>query len=371
MTDAASRSLARPRWAGPDDDAALVDLVRACPMSGSVRMYFDRAPSFFTLSALQGDGAHVCVLDDRQPGRLSAAAALASFPEVYVDGMPREVFYACDLRVHPESRGGRQVKRLYDFLTDWGVNRGWDLGVTTILKDNAAMAGVLQGKGSLLPYHHVTTLRNFTVQFLFRKRPPRGITVRRATEADVPQMIACWNRVQSGKQFAPVWSEASFRQQLERSPGLSLERYYLAFRDGRLVGLLATWDQEAFKRMVVLGYAPEMARMRRWYNPLSRLLGLARMPEAGQAMPYFYATQVCAEEARDLEALLVAVYNDHKSPRYLFISAMLDVRDPLIQALDGFMTQAVDIEFFVMDPLQRWGGHPFNARPIYFDHSLV
>lgn len=371
MTDTAARTLSRPRWATPEDDAALVELVRACPMTGSVRMYFDRAPSFFTLSALQGDGAQVCVIDDQASGRLSAAAAVATFPQVYVDGVPREVFYACDLRVHPERRGGRQVKRIYDFLTDWGVNRGWDLGVTTIMKGNPAMEGVLQGKGALLPYHHVTTLRNFTVQFLFRKRPIKGVTVRRATPADVPEMVACWNRVQSAKQFAPVWTEAAFTEQLARSPGLRLDHYYLAFRDGRMAGLLATWDQETFKRMVVLGYAPEMERMRRWYNPLSRVLGLARLPDAGQAMPYFYATQICAEDVRDLEALLVASYNDHKSPRYLFISAMLDVRDPLIKAFDGFLTQAVDIEFYVMDPLRRWEGHPFNARPIYFDHSLV
>lgn len=371
MTDPNARPLSRPRWATPDDDPALVELVRACPMAGSVRMYFDRAPSFFTLSRLQGEGAHVCVLEDGAPGHLSAAAAVASLPAVYVDGVPRQVFYACDLRVHPERRGGRQVKRIYDFMTDWGVGQGWDLGVTTIMKDNAAMQGVLKGKGSLLPYHHATTLRNFTVQFLFPKRPPRGIEVRRARAEDVPAMVACWNQVQSRKQFAPVWTEASFREQLERSPDLSLSDYYLAHRDGRLVGLLAAWDQAAFKRMVVLGYAPEMLRMRRWYNPLARLLGLARMPEAGEAMPYLYATQVCAETARDLEALLVAVYNDHRSPRYLFISAMLDVRDPLIPALDAFMTQHVDIEFYIMDPQHRWGSHPFAAHPVYFDHSLV
>lgn len=361
--------LPRPAVAG--DDAALVELVRACPMAGSVELYFDRAPSFFTLSGLQGDGAHVWVVEDREPGRLAAAAAVASFPQVFVDGVPREVFYACDLRVHPERRGGRMVKRLYDAMTGWGVARGWDLGVTTIMHGNTAMAGVLEGKGALLPYHHVTTLRNFTVQFVLPKRPPRGIVVRRATEADLPEMVAGWNRIQSAKQFAPVWTEEGLRARLAQSPGLALEGYYLAFREGRLVGLLATWDQEAFKRMVVLGYAPEMRRMRRWYNPLARVLGLARMPEPGQAMPYLYATQLCAETPRDLEALLVAAYNDHRSPRYLFISTMLDLRDPLIRALDGFATQAVDIEFYVMDPLGKWKGHPFQKPCVYFDHSLV
>lgn len=357
-----------PRWAGPEDNAALIELVRACPMSGSIAMYFDRSPDYFALSRLQGDGARVCVVEDTD-GTLAAAAAVASFPALYVGGEARQVSYACDLKIRPDRRGGWLLKRLYGHMTDWAVReQGWDLGITTVMRGNAAMEAVLKGKGGVVPYRHVATMRNYTVQFLLPKRPPRGITVRRAGEGDVSEMVSFWNRVQAGRQFAPAWSEAELRERLARSPGLALSDYFLAYRGDRLVGLLATWCQESFKQMVVLDYAPEMQRMRTWYNPLSRVLGLARMPDPGHAMPYFYATQLCAEEPDVLRALYVAAYNANRGRRYLFFSTMLDVRDPLNAALEGFITQAVDIELYAMDPFGRYQESPALA---YFDPSLV
>lgn len=365
-------TLRKPRWAAPADNDALIALNRACPMHGAIDMIFDRAPDYFALSRLQGEGAHVCVVDGEAAGHLDAAAAVASLPRVFVDGTPREVFYACDLRVHPGVRGGRTVKRIYDFMTAYGVEeRGWDLGITTIMKDNAAMAPVLAGKAGLLPYHHAGTVRNHTVQFLLPKRRVPGVATRVATEADIPAMVALWNRVQAAKQFAPEWTEDGLRAFLATAPDVGIGGYRLAFRGDRLVALLLTWDQEAFKRMVVLGYAPEMVRMRRWYNPLARVLGLARIPEVGGALPYLYATHLCAEGAEDLRALYVDVYNAHRTRGHLFFSTLLDVRDPLAAALDGFLTQHVDIELYVMDPRQRWAGHPFGARPIYFDPAIV
>lgn len=364
-----ARSPRRARWATPDDNQGLIELVRACPMAGSIEMFFDRGPDFYALSRLQGAGAQVCVIDEDASGRLAASGALASFPAMYVDGAVRQASYACDLKVRPERRKGLVVKRVYDFLTAWGLEQGLDLGFTTVMAGNDAMAPILAGKGGLVPYRHVATMRNFTVQFLWPKVRPRGVSVRRATPADVPEMVALWNRLQAAKQFAPAWDEAGFRAKLDAAPGLSLDGYYLAHRGDRLVGLLATWNQEAFKRMVVLGFAPEMLRMRRWYNPLARLTGLTPIPDVGFPLPYFYATELCAETPEDLRALLVHIHNAFRGPHCLFFNAMLDVKDPLIAALDGFLTQAVDIELFAMDPHGRYGA--LRPGPAYFDPALA
>jgi nitrite reductase/ring-hydroxylating ferredoxin subunit len=361
----------RARWATSADNQALIDLVRACPMKGSVEMYFDRAPDFFALCRLQGAGAKVAVVDDKVQGRIAAAGAIADFPEVYVDGQVRQAAYACDLRVHPDLRGGLLVKRIYDFMSAYSAGVGWDLGFTAIMKGNDAMAAVLEGKGDVVTYRHMATMRNFTVQFLLRKRPPGGIAVRPATEVDIPAMLGLWNRLQAGKQFAPVWTEERMRTLLADSQGLQIGDYWLAFRGDRLAGLMLAWRQEGFKRMIVLGFSPEMQRMRRWYNPLARVLGLAPIPGVGQAMPYFYATHLCAETAEDLRALLVHVYNRHKNPKTLFFSTMLDTRDPLLPALDGFMTQHVDIELYLMDPQGKFANLAASAKPCYFDPAIV
>jgi hypothetical protein len=344
-------------------------------MAGSIEMYFDRGPDFFALSRLQGEGAKVCVVEaepshENGGGRLAASGALASFPRLFVNGEVRQASYASDLKVLPKRRKGMMVKRVYDFLTTWGLEQGWDLGFTTVMAGNEAMAPILSGKGGLVPYRHVATMRNFTVQFLLPKRGPKGVTVRAATLADVPEMVTAWNRIQAPRHFAPAWDAESLIAGFA-APGRGIEHFRLAFRGDQLVGMLSLWDQEAIKRMVVLGFSPEMARMRRWYNPLARLMRLTPVPGVGQALPYFYATDLAAERPEDLEALLVSVYNERRSAGSLFFNVMIDVKDPLMAALDGFMTQFVDIELFAMDPHGLLERTPLAPGPAYFDPALA
>src|SRR5207249_3151522 len=114
-----------------------------------------------------------------------------------------------------------------------------------------------------------------------------------------------------------------------------------------------------------------LQRLQWWYNPLARLLRRAPFPPIGKALPYFYATQLCAETPEDLQALLVRVYNDHIGPRYLFCSVMLDVRDPLNAAVQSFMTSRFDIDLHAIDPSGHWGHLAESKRVAYFDHSMV
>ncbi|MBC7541493.1 MAG: hypothetical protein H7338_02045, partial [Candidatus Sericytochromatia bacterium] len=184
-----------PRWATEADNEALLELVRACPMKGSIEMLFDRSPDFFALSHLQGDGANICVVDDPASGKLAAVAAMAPLSAVYVDGAVRSADYACDLRVRPEWRGSGLYKQVYQHIEAWSLGRGEGLGFTTVMKGNRAMARIVAGRAGVVPYHHITTLRNFTVHFLFKKRPLPGITIRPAPAADIPEMVALWSRL--------------------------------------------------------------------------------------------------------------------------------------------------------------------------------
>ncbi len=359
----------KPRWATTDDNQALLELARACPMSGAVTLYFDRSPDYFVLSRLQGAGGHVCVVD-AQEGGLAAVATIATFPQVFVHGKVRQVMYACDLKVHPKQRSGHLVKRIYSQLHNWAVNDcGCDLAFTTVMQGNRAMRSIVQGRAGITPaYRYIGTLRNYTVQYLFSKKLPKDIEVRRATYVDLPDMVAFWNRIQASREFAPYWTVESLKKFIENAPGLEISHYYLAYRNEKLVGMLATWDQQTFKQMIVLNYAEHMRRMKLWYNPLASLLGLARMPESGQTMPYFYATQIAAETPHDLQALYATVYNENKNRKYLFFSTMLDVRDPLNLALEGFLTKSVDIELYAMELVEPWQE---NQSLIYFDPAIV
>ncbi|MEB3328292.1 MAG: hypothetical protein VKQ33_03555 [Candidatus Sericytochromatia bacterium] len=369
-------SVARPRWAGPADNAALIALNRACPMAGALTLCFDRHPDYFALSRLQGAGAEVLVVDG--PGRLDGAAAVAALPAVYVEGAPREVFYACDLRVHPQARGGRVLKRLYDALTDHGVHaRGWDLGVTAVMGGNAAMRPVLAGKGGVLHYHPLGLLHNHLL-FGPLRRPRAGhLRLRRATPADVDAMVALWNRLQCERQFAPVWTPAWLRGWLglvadrPGAPGVGPEAYWLAFEGDALVGFALAWDQRALKRLVLVDEPGWLPPVRAAWGLGARALGRPPLPRPGEAVPYVVVTHLCTGDVAVAGALLQAAWGDARAAGALYLSVMFDARDPLAAAVRGWLRAAVPIAPFAMDPLGRWDGEALARRLVYFDVGLV
>lgn len=360
----------RTRWATPADNDALVALVRECPMEGEVGLYFDRSPDFFALSRLQGDGAKICVVEATD-GRIVGCAALAHYPAMYVDGVPHEVTYACDLRIHPAHRRGFVAKRIHNFLEAHAHEQGLELMFASVMRGNQAMSPVLQGKAGLVPYHPLATVRNYTVQFLLPRRSPRGIEVRRATADDVPAMRELWTRRMSALQFAPVPAEPLHTEAGLGASGPGIEAHFVALRDGQLTGSLLCWDQRTFKRLRVLSYGPRLQRMRRWFNPIARLVGRTPLPDPGSVMPYFYAVRPCAESVADLRALYVAVHNSFLKGGYVFFSTMFDVRDPMAAALKGFTTEHVDIDLFLIDPARKWQNNRFGERICYFDPSMV
>ena len=166
-----------------------------------------------------------------------------------------------------------------------------------------------------------------------------------------------------------MWDEASFRARLAATPALGIEDYRLAFRGGRLTGLVAAWDAFPMKQVRLLSLTPALATLRAAYNPVARALGRTALPRDGEHLRFVYGSQPCAEEPVDLRALLVHLHAERSGGPHVYVDLSLDVRDPLGGALAGFWRSSVDFDVSLL----TWGGAdpPRDRRPIYFDVSFV
>lgn len=354
-----------PRWAGPEDAEALLALNRACPAEGELALTFDRAPDPFALPRLLGEGARHAVIEDGEGG-LKACGALANFPAMHLGEGVERVMYAFDLRVHPQARRGLALKRIYDFLSAWGQAEGCALGFTTVMGGNEAMAPVLAGKGRLVPYRAVGTMQNATLMILGPRLPVLGVKVRPAESRDAEAMAEAWTRWQKAKAFAPAYNAEAMALDLSEGPG----RWWLAERAGRLVAMAHEWDQRGMKRLVVHRLPRLMQQLRPAYNRLAPLLGGAALPGPGEAMPYLYLTRVAAEDPAALRALYAARLNAHLGQGLLYLSTMLDARDPLRAAWRGFPRQETPIGLYALDPQGLWRPE-WASGPAYFDPAWV
>src|SRR5262249_17871801 len=90
--------------------------------------------------------------------------------------------------------------------------------------------------------------------------------------------------------------------------GLGPERMVLAERGGRLLGLVAAWDQHAYRQSVVEGYGGWVAWLRSLYNGWQWLRGQPGLPPPGAPLPTLAVALPLVVEADP--ALFTALLDD-------------------------------------------------------------
>jgi hypothetical protein len=361
------------REARASDNAALVALAAACPMTGEITMCVDRAPDFFALARLEGERWKVGVAE--QDGVVIGCVA-ASERWAYVDGQPTRTGYAGDLKVHPAHRGGPAADALEEMVRETGREFGGDdvPSLITVLGGNRSMERRTAGPRGLPTLQQFASLHVHAIPFLWpRARVVAGLTVRAAREEDLDEMAALWSRLAPERQLAPVMDAARFRAWLASAPGLCIDDYLVARRaDGRIAGFVGVWDQRAMKTLRVLRYSRRLAAVRHAVNAVAPLLGTPRLPAEGGALPSLACVHLCAPDDPSVSrALLLHAYAAYRASGALFLTLALDRRDPRTRALRGLLAQPTVVNAYVTTPAGRWTGVPLDGRPLHFESALV
>ncbi len=81
----------------------------------------------------------------------------------------------------------------------------------------------------------------------------------------------------------------------------------VARREGAIAGVMAVWDQAAYKQDVVDSYGPALRRLRPGYDLLARVLRAQPLTRPGNAIPLAFAACTCvADDDTDVMRALVA-----------------------------------------------------------------
>lgn len=361
------------RLAQETDNAALLRLTRDCPVEGPVSFCQERDPRFFTLNELQGDFFYIFVAE--AAGRIIGSISL-SRRRIYLDGRQVPAWYIGDLKIAPAWRGKGVLKqfitRTHRLLRE--KERGADLGLNLIAKSNPAVR-ILTGDRPYLPrFVPLGTVRNYAVHFLFRKKESAAFEVRRAGPQERDEIPRFLGRHYARRQFAPVVEPETFWEEVARTPGLGPGKFYVAKNNGKLAGVAAAWDQQAFKRIRVLALNPRVRLTRPFYNLAVRPLGLGPIPPPGSVLSYFHLSDLAVEgdDPEIFRALLVKIHNDYLGGPYLFFTVSLLPEGSLQKALRGFWCHTFDsLLFAVMPHDSPWHDYDFSRRPLYADTALT
>lgn len=361
------------RLAQEGDNEQLLRLTRECPVLGPICFYQERAPRFFTFNEIQGDSYRVYVVER---GREIIGSVSCVLRWVYLNGLETPIWYVGDLKITPKMRGKGVLR---EFITQaskqlWERDPETELGFSLIVKTNPASRVLTATRPYLPHFMPLGTIRNYAVHLLFPKRERSCYEITHATGKDCEAITDLMQRVYVQKQFAPVIEPVDFWKKAEQTPGLGLRHFYVARKQGRLLGVAAVWDQQSFKKIKILSFSPRVGLSRIFYNLLTRILGSPPIPPPGSFLPYFYITHVAVDgdDPEVLRALLTRIHNEHLHSPYLFYTVGLPVGDPLENSMRGFYYHTFDaLAFAIIPKTSHWQSFDFQHLPLFVDTALT
>lgn len=322
--------------AEPADNDDLLRFGRNAEMPGAMRIHLDRAPDYFAALRAEGQRTDVLTCRDAANGTLLAIGH-RSLKRCYVDGIVEPVGYLGGLRVAAPSRSARLLAEGYAQLRTLHERHPARIHLTTVLEDNTSALRVLRSGRLGLPSYH--DLGRFCCVALNPKhlRPrstPPGVSVRRAAASDAATVTGFLRREGASRQFFPCYDEHDFGRPGGLLPGLDWGDVFLAFRGTELVGTLAAWDQGAFRRWKIAGYAPWLRALRLPLNLVAMLQGKPTLPrpDAPLAARTLALTCIQGHDRTVFRALLGEIGAAVRGHSTLVIGGLHE-RDPLAPEL--------------------------------------
>jgi hypothetical protein len=150
----------------------------------------------------------------------------------------------------------------------------------------------------------------------------------------LPEVVDFLQQHGSSRQFFPSYALEDFTDGA-RMRGLTPEDVMVARRGGRVAGVMAAWDQAAYKQDIVEEYGSALRRLRPMYDAAARLFGFSPLTPPGQAMPLAFAACICIadDDAGVMRALLAACAKYARNRGKAFLMLGLADHDPLLPAV--------------------------------------
>jgi hypothetical protein len=133
------------------------------------------------------------------------------------------------------------------------------------------------------------------------------------------------------RQFFPAYTLEDFTGGATLR-GLRPRDILVARRGDTVVGVMAAWDQVAFKQDVVDSYGPALRRLRPAYDLFARLFGMQPLTPPGQAIALAFASCICVanDDSGVMRALLSACIRSAYERGKAFLMLGLADDDPLL-----------------------------------------
>lgn len=349
-------------FASSADDAGVRRLLRAQAMPGRVRLSFCREPDFSIGCAVTGEDYRILVARSVAGGEI-VGVACRSVRRVFLNGREQRIGYLGQLRIDDRHRGRWLVSRGFAMLEQMHRSDPVPAYLASIVDGNDEAVGVLVKKARRTFPTFREAARYVTLALRIRRPRPtlhRAKQIEPASPDHVEELADFLHREGQRRQLFSVWTADALRR-LD-TYGLRLDDIRIARRGGAISGIVALWDQSAYKQSVVRGYSG-------WLKAAAPFL-----PRPGSELRSACAALVCIanDDTEVFGNLLREIYNLACRRGFEYLLIGLDLRDPLLGIARAYSHMSYPSRLY----LASWpNGGPrheqLDARPAYVDIATL
>jgi hypothetical protein len=342
------------RWATPDDEPDIRALVSSVPMPGAVAVRFAREPDYFLGTTIMGDPCDVLVIRHRPDGQLAGIACRAE-RQAYLNGQESTLGYIGQIRVASSFRGRWLVHRGAKWLRK--ASPAGLLYLAVIARENPRARRLLMETRMPGDLYAAWVCGLTTCAILLRPRRKlhvSGIEVQSGSTKMLEEIVEFLRLQGHRRQFFPAYTLKDFGG--ARLRGLRPQDIIVARRERAVVGVMAAWDQAAYKQDIVDAYGPALRRLRPFYNLLARLCGAQPLTPPGQPIPLAFASCICVadDDPAVMRVLLSACAQSALERGKAFLMLGLADDDPLLAIARRYLHVTYRSDLFVAS----WSGDP-------------
>jgi len=364
------------RSATDADSAGLTRLVGVSSAGRGVRWKIERASDFFLPFRAEAGGWSVLIAESEDRGTPVGCVSVAT-RDSWVGGQVRRTCYVSNLLVSPAYRG----RGIGDALCGHAAEAtrrvvGDDGPVLLVIREgNPHMSRRIsgpRGQPELRPFAQVA-IHSISTTRLCRQAVGKNIEIDRATLGDLGEMAALSRHVFPERQFAPAVDADSLASWIAAAPGLAVSDYWVARRNGVVLGWLGLWNEGVIRRVRVAGYSPIKALRYTVHNTVARFTGAALAPKVGDTVSCAVVVQLCIHQdcPSILRDMLSSAARALRSRGCDWMRIGLDSGDDLSPVLSGLPSRTSSFGAYVASPSGSYGGPPLDDRPVHFEAALA
>lgn len=332
-------------WAEDSDNQKILELSSRCVQTGMIWMYPDRSPVFNRIHRLLDPHSYHAIarMGENVVGLLGTLHT-----DLYLGDTSIRTAYWLDFRVDPDYRNGLTAYRMVKPTIAREKEGGSRIALATLLKNNEGPLVFTKGRGGFPASLYLGDNRIFNIFPVKRFKINPAYTIDHPREEEIPGLVDLYNRFYSRYRLAPRITREVLEEYINNIDGLSLDNFWVARKDGRIRAVLAAWDEEPFKRYVILKTNLWIKVMRAVFRLMSLFTRMpATIPNKGPLTQLTLVLYAHDQDTAALGTLIRHVNNLNLGGRYSMIQIQIHQGDPANECLKGLTGVSVLNEIHV------------------------